>query len=57
MLFSDGTRPGEMDMQTIRSFIIQFLKQLIELGKDSNEDDLKIILNYLSTVYEVFILL
>ncbi|XP_065556860.1 neurobeachin-like isoform X3 [Artemia franciscana] len=48
----DGTRPGEQDIQTIRGFIILFLKQLIVIGEDSKEDELQSILNYLTTVYE-----
>lgn len=50
---SDGPRPIQKDIITIRSYILLFLKQLIMKGNGVKEDELQSILNFLTTVYEV----
>lgn len=49
---TDGPRPAQKDILSIRSYILLFLKQLMMLGVGVKEDELQSILNYLSTVHE-----
>lgn len=53
--FVDGPRPADADIIAIRAYILLFLKQLILIGNGVKEDELQSILNYLSTVNEVFL--
>lgn len=55
LLFSDGPRPNQNDIMSIRAYILLFLKQLILKGNGVKEDELQSILNYLTTVHEVLI--
>lgn len=49
---SDGPRPAQKDILTIRAYILLFLKQLIMIGNGVKEDELQSILNYLTTMHE-----
>lgn len=53
--FSDGPRPQQKDILTIRSYILLFLKQLIMIGNGVKDDELQSILNYLTTMHEVIL--
>lgn len=50
---TDGPRPQQKDVLTIRSYILLFLKQLIMIGNGVKDDELQSILNYLTTIHEV----
>lgn len=50
---TDGPRPQQKDILTIRSYILLFLKQLIMIGNGVKDDELQSILNYLTTIHEV----
>lgn len=50
---SDGKRPSQKDIISIRSYILMFLKQLILIGNGNKDDELQSILNFLTTVNEV----
>lgn len=49
---TDGPRPAQKDILTIRAYILLFLKQLIMIGNGVKEDELQSILNYLTTMHE-----
>lgn len=51
----DGIRPSQKDILSIRALILLFLKQLTMMGESSKEDELQSILNYLTTMNEVYI--
>lgn len=51
---TDGPRPAQRDILAIRSYILLFLKQLIMIGNGVKEDELQSILNYLTTMHEVY---
>lgn len=53
-LITDGPRPAQKDILAIRAYILLFLKQLIMIGNGVKEDELQSILNYLTTMHEVF---
>lgn len=52
---SDGPRPAQKDILSIRAYILLFLKQLIMIGNGVKDDELQSILNYLTTMHEVLI--
>lgn len=51
-IHTDGPRPAQKDILTIRAYILLFLKQLIMIGNGVKEDELQSILNYLTTMHE-----
>lgn len=53
LFVTDGPRPQQKDIVTIRSYILLFLKQLILIGNGVKDDELQSILNYLTTMHEV----
>ncbi|XP_040282053.1 neurobeachin isoform X2 [Bufo bufo] len=49
---SDGSRPSQKEIISLRAFMLLFLKQLILKDRGVKEDELQSILNYLLTMHE-----
>uniref|UniRef100_A0A8B9LNQ3 Neurobeachin b n=1 Tax=Astyanax mexicanus TaxID=7994 RepID=A0A8B9LNQ3_ASTMX len=51
-VFSDGPRPSQKEIISLRAFMLLFLKQLILKDRGVKEDELQSIQNYLLTMHE-----
>ncbi|XP_069600154.1 lipopolysaccharide-responsive and beige-like anchor protein [Ranitomeya imitator] len=49
---SDGPRPSQKEVLTLRAFLLIFIKQLVMKDYGVKEDELQAILNYLLTIHE-----
>ncbi|XP_075889221.1 lipopolysaccharide-responsive and beige-like anchor protein isoform X3 [Nelusetta ayraudi] len=52
VMFSDGPRPNQKEILSLRAFLLLFVKQLIMKEHGVKDDELQSILNYLLTMHE-----
>ena len=50
----DGPRPSKGEVMKLRAYMLLYVKQLVLKGSGINDDELQSMLNYLTTVQEVW---